>query len=1293
MLTKYRLLLSIIFIPFLLTGQTITSTTAGGKWENTSTWIGGVIPSSGSNVVVNGPVVFSTGSGYSCNSLTINSGGTLYNGVGYAWPDQVLIVNGSIVNNGTIRNDGSNGLVIKAKGNITNNGTWTFRRIELNGTGTQTISSTNKSKFGNNILVDATAKPALVAGSELIFSTTVDLGKSTLDAKNFAITLVGESANITNGTVNNAGIINGISTTDPYKAIFHPIINEITYSGNIALKGRFKINSNVVMIGTVSNTDTLENSTGYAHPEKKLQINGNFTNNGLVRNGGSAGFALNITGNVINNGTWAFNRTELSGAANQIISLGNGKVFESPFKVTDQTGQIVAGSALSFSSWFDLNKCAFDLKNYTLTLRGEGSNISNGVVFNVKDLIGKNTPGTTNNPVVENIIYDGQINLKGLLRINWGVTMRGTVTVTDTLQNSTGYAHPEKVLKIVGDLVNNGLIRDGGSAGFVLDVTGNIIANKKITNKRLQLAGIGNRTIYDNQSSLQYLSTGEKVVLVGENYLPNLSIASTSKCQLAYGAKIKVVNNTLDENLDNWSEIAITKKYSNSILSNAFFKASANVVSGAKLDSLMIQSFGHQVPTSFTGAVKCWWRLTPYTTSTRMTLTSLTLKYNDDLLGTNSESTLNVYHSEDNGITWKQVSTSANTTRNSTDNTITIIDAFGFGDYVLSSSADPSSVIPSIVVSLVGRSQIRVGPPNKYTINYYNNSDTPTDDFLITLNTGTNIHILRTEHQLTNGQKETLTPDSLFYQNEDTTLVMYVAGLGPREERTFDAILSADNKGLGKTKNALFEPLTITTTAVVIYVGKAAVTYVTAKAIKYVFDKGKDKIKEWAELTPEEKKAWEERYTKIPDENKKETRKEWALKQIGKKILSKLPNVPNPGPIVKNFASALWELAPTLRRRFFYNYSNKKVEIADEIMQEGAAYKPESSGNNSKTTQRVTSWDPNEKIGPTGFGDKKFISSAGKMNYQILFENKKEASAAAYKIAIIDTLQSVFDPESVVFGKTSHDGPQYNWVITRSGNILKWEIEGIELPPNKVPPEGEGWVTFTVNTKNNLASGTQIKNKATITFDINKPIQTNEYLNTLDLNAPTVTMNPLAASQKGTKMVVRWKSSDGADGSGVELHDVYMSVDKGPFDLVGVSYTDSLVVNALSGTHNYSFYAIAKDNVGNIQSVKPTAVSTSFTSAVEEYGSEIPFIYSLEQNYPNPFNPTTTIRFSIPKKTNVLLEVFNLLGQRVSQLVNQELSPSKYEISFGSAELASGIYFYRLTTSDFVQSKKMMLLK
>ena len=354
--------------------QTITSTAAGGGWGSGSTWVGGVVPGSNNDVIIAGNVNYQNGAG-TCRNLTVNAGASLFNQTGYAWGEQILTVNGNVTNNGTIRSAG-NLFVVKIKGNIINNGTWTFRRTELIGSGTQTISSANNSRFENYILVDAVAKPAIALGSDVTFTTSFDLSKSTMDAKNFKITLLGESANISNGTVNNVGTVHGLPAFDQYRNAYFPIINDVTYNGTITVRGRIRINGSVVMTGSVVNTDTLENSTGYAHPEKKLQINGSFTNNGMVRNGGSAGFALNITGNVTNNGTWVHNRTELSGTSNQTLSLGSGKLFESPFKVTDLTGMIVAGSELTFTSWFDLNKCAFDMKNYLLVLKGESANIS-----------------------------------------------------------------------------------------------------------------------------------------------------------------------------------------------------------------------------------------------------------------------------------------------------------------------------------------------------------------------------------------------------------------------------------------------------------------------------------------------------------------------------------------------------------------------------------------------------------------------------------------------------------------------------------------------------------------------------------------------------------------------------------------------------------------------------------------------------------------------------------------------------------------------------------------------------
>ncbi len=96
---------------------------------------------------------------------------------------------------------------------------------------------------------------------------------------------------------------------------------------------------------------------------------------------------------------------------------------------------------------------------------------------------------------------------------------------------------------------------------------------------------------------------------------------------------------------------------------------------------------------------------------------------------------------------------------------------------------------------------------------------------------------------------------------------------------------------------------------------------------------------------------------------------------------------------------------------------------------------------------------------------------------------------------------------------------------------------------------------------------------------------------------------------------------------------------------------------------------------------------------VEDKPDEVVNKYSLSQNYPNPFNPTTTIKFSILHSQFSTLKVYDILGREVTTLVNEVKSPGTYEVEFNASQLASGVYFYRLTAGDFMQTKKMMLLK
>jgi len=99
------------------------------------------------------------------------------------------------------------------------------------------------------------------------------------------------------------------------------------------------------------------------------------------------------------------------------------------------------------------------------------------------------------------------------------------------------------------------------------------------------------------------------------------------------------------------------------------------------------------------------------------------------------------------------------------------------------------------------------------------------------------------------------------------------------------------------------------------------------------------------------------------------------------------------------------------------------------------------------------------------------------------------------------------------------------------------------------------------------------------------------------------------------------------------------------------------------------------------------------STAVDPTNNGLPNEFSLHQNYPNPFNPSTTIRFSIPKDQPVKISIYNILGEHISELTNQEYDAGTYTIDFDGSALTSGIYFYSIETTEFIETKKMILMK
>lgn len=170
-------------------------------------------------------------------------------------------------------------------------------------------------------------------------------------------------------------------------------------------------------------------------------------------------------------------------------------------------------------------------------------------------------------------------------------------------------------------------------------------------------------------------------------------------------------------------------------------------------------------------------------------------------------------------------------------------------------------------------------------------------------------------------------------------------------------------------------------------------------------------------------------------------------------------------------------------------------------------------------------------------------------------------------------------------------------------------------------------------------------------------------------------------------------------GSGM-LHHKYAIVDAEPYGGTALVVTGSHNWSSAAETRNDENTLIIKDNrIGNlyIQEFAARYTEAGGTDpvlvSVNENGNGIPDNFNLSQNYPNPFNPTTTIAFSLPITNLVTLKVYNIIGQEVATLVNEELKAGNYTVNFNSNQLASSVYFYKLTAGSFTSVKKMTLMR
>jgi hypothetical protein len=214
------------------------------------------------------------------------------------------------------------------------------------------------------------------------------------------------------------------------------------------------------------------------------------------------------------------------------------------------------------------------------------------------------------------------------------------------------------------------------------------------------------------------------------------------------------------------------------------------------------------------------------------------------------------------------------------------------------------------------------------------------------------------------------------------------------------------------------------------------------------------------------------------------------------------------------------------------------------------------------------------------------------------------------------------------------------WVFTRSGGV--WTQQGPRLVGTGSVAEAEqGWsVAISSDGNTAIEGGSGDNNQVGAVW--------------------VFTRNGVVWTQQGTKLV-----GTGAAGNSKQGSSVAISTDGG---------------TVIEGGPN-------DDGAGAVWVFYNPTVSVSTIS------QEVPQNFSLSQNYPNPFNPATLIKYSLSKTSKVKITIYDILGRETETVLNEQLDPGNYEVRWDGTNYSSGVYFYRIVTDGFAETRKMILMK
>jgi hypothetical protein len=279
-------------------------------------------------------------------------------------------------------------------------------------------------------------------------------------------------------------------------------------------------------------------------------------------------------------------------------------------------------------------------------------------------------------------------------------------------------------------------------------------------------------------------------------------------------------------------------------------------------------------------------------------------------------------------------------------------------------------------------------------------------------------------------------------------------------------------------------------------------------------------------------------------------------------------------------------------------------------------------------------WDPNMIVGPSGNDMAGWITRAQKLRYNVHFENDSTLSIApARTIIITQQLDSTINPSSFRLGSFGFGSFTFNPPENRSyyqqrldvrdslgvfvdvaagldvtTNKIFWSFRSIDpatgepptdplrgfLPVNDSLNHGQGFVSYTVEPKSTTKTGDIVHAKASIIFDYNDPVETNEWLNAIDAIVPVSHVKPTVIAVDTSSLRVCWSGYDDSTGSSIRDYSLYVAIDTGAYSLFSSGLTDtSTIYPALLG-HTHKFFTIARDNAGNIESMKTSAEATFY---------------------------------------------------------------------------------------------------